>query len=313
MIAVAAVAMAGVRVEVPHTLREVLFVLLGSSIGTGISPELLAGLGDWPLSLAGLLVSVAAVQLGCQWFLTGVCGWERQTAFFAAVPGVTSYVVVLALPTGANTAQVAISQTVRVFLLVALTPSLLSAIEPVTSLPAMPTGPVPELLLTLAAGTAGGLAFRYVGVPAGAMIGAMIASGALHGAGVIDGAFPTGIQIAVFIGLGAVVGSRFADVSLASLRSALSASFGSFVVAVAIAGAAAWAVAAVTGMPFGQVALAFAPGGLDVMAAMAFALQYDTAFVAAHQIARFLSITVYAPIFGRPRRRRPTDETRKSE
>ena len=49
--------------------------------------------------------------------------------------------------------------------------------------------------------------------------------------------------------------------------------------------------------------LAFAPGGIEVMTIMAFALHLDAAFVAAHQLVRFLMITVYAPLLmkrGRP-------------
>ena len=55
---------------------------------------------------------------------------------------------------------------------------------------------------------------------------------------------------------------------------------------------AAW----LTDQPVSQMILAFAPGGIDVMTIMAFALHLDAAFVAAHQLARFLMIAVYAPL-----------------
>lgn len=298
MIAVAAAAMAGVRVDYPATLRNVVFVMLGSALGTGVSPGLLGHLGEWPLSMAILVVAVAVVQLCCQLFLTRICGWDRQTSFFAAIPGMANYVILLALPTGADITRIALSQTVRVFLLVGMTPSLVTAVEGAVSA-ARVTGSPADIALTLVAGTAGGVLFRYVGVPAAPMIGAMTASGVLHGAGLASGYFPPAAQAGLFVALGAMIGSRFAGTTLAMLRDTIMASVGSFVVAVGLSALAAWLAAAVTGQTFGQLALAFAPGGMDVMTTMAFALSLDSAFVAAHQLARFFVIALYAPVFAR--------------
>ncbi|MEX0852261.1 MAG: AbrB family transcriptional regulator, partial [Bauldia sp.] len=242
-----------------------------------------------------------AVQFACQLFLRRVCGWDRLTAFFGAVPGVTSYVLVLALgqPTRADIPRVALSQTVRVFLLVGLTPSVLTLVEGTVAATAMAIGSLPDLALTLVAAVAGGLAFRLVGIPAAPMIGAMVASAVLHGGGLATGAFPPVLQNALLVALGALIGSRFDGTTPAMLRGMLAASLGAFAVAVAVAGFGAWLTAMVTGFSFSQMALAFAPGGLDVMTAMAFALNLDTAFVAAHQLVRFFAITVYAPALAR--------------
>jgi len=310
MVAVAAAATAGVRVVYPTRLRNVIFVLLGSSLGAGVSPELIGHVGDWPLTMAIVLVNVAAVQLACQFFLSRVAGWDRQTAFFAAVPGVTSYVLALALPTGANIPRIALSQTVRLFLLVGLAPSVLAALEGAIST-SRPIGGVDDFALTLIAGTVGGLIFRFVGVPAAPMIGAMVASGIVHGAGLASGYFPQPLQIGLFVALGALIGSRFAGTTFATLRGTLAASLGSFAVAITVAGLSAWLTVAFTGQSFGEVALAFAPGGIDVMTTMAFALHLDSTFVAAHQLARFFVIAVYAPVFARsPRKTNRADSAR---
>ena len=49
------------------------------------------------------------------------------------------------------------------------------------------------------------------------------------------------------------------------------------------------------GLPFGQVWLAYAPGGIEAMAIMAFALHLDAAFVGAHHVLRILGLSLLSP------------------
>jgi hypothetical protein len=104
--------------------------------------------------------------------------------------------------------------------------------------------------------------------------------------------------------LGALVGSRFVGTSLGFLARILVPSFGAFLVATIIATAFGLAVAVVIDIPFDQAIVAFAPGGLDAMMSLALALHMDTAFVAAHQFARFAGIAFGLPFFLRWARRR---------
>ncbi len=275
MVTVAIAAMSGVTVEVPDRLRNVVFVVLGSSLGTGVSPELISHLGHWPLSLIGLAVTVLAVQFICQSFLRYVCKWDGPTAFFSAVPGVTSYVIALALPTRADIRRIALSQTIRIFLLVALLPSLLTAVESAAKAPTHASATALSLAITLGAGTIGGILFHSIGIPAAPMIGAMVASGALHATGVVEGAFPPLLLVAVYIIIGGLIGSRFSGTSLSMLGTTAVASVGAFVLAVGTAGLGTWLVASLLGLTFGQVMLAYAPGGIDVMTAMSVALSLD--------------------------------------
>ena len=61
-------------------------------------------------------------------------------------------------------------------------------------------------------------------------------------------------------------------------------------------------VSRLLGLPFGQVLLAFAPGGLEAMTIMAFALDLDPAYVGAHHLIRFLGLGLLLPLFMGPRR-----------
>ena len=296
MVAVAIAAVAGTEVEVPKSLRNVAFVVVGSFLGTSVSPELVGELPRWPISLAVLVVNLIVLQWAAQTFLHRVCNWDRQTAFFAAIPGLLSYVIALALPTRADTSRVAVSQTIRIFLLVAFLPkavSLMGAVQPgAVAAPATLAG----IAVTLAGGTLGGVVFSFIGVPAAPLLGALLVSGILHGTGLISGGLAQPLMVAAYIVLGSLVGSRFAGTTPKMLSAMAGASLGAFIVTMGVAVLGAMIAAWLTDQPVSQMVLAFAPGGIDVMTIMAFALHLDAAFVAAHQLARFLMIAVYAPL-----------------
>jgi uncharacterized membrane protein AbrB (regulator of aidB expression) len=49
-------------------------------------------------------------------------------------------------------------------------------------------------------------------------------------------------------------------------------------------------------MPFGQIWLGLSPGALEGMGALGIALGFDTAFIAAHHVARLLFLTIAIPV-----------------
>ena len=298
MIAVTAASIGRLDTRLPVPLVEFVFLLIGTALGAGLTPELLRGLGAWPFSLAVLALTVVAVTLGVRSFLVHVSGWDRETAFFSAVPGALSYVIAVAATTGADIRKVAVSQSIRIFLLVAALPAIVVAIEGgPPSGPPVATASWEALALLVAVSTVGGFAFRYLRVPAGLLTGSFAASAFLHGSGLVEGhAARTG-------------GDRRLRPSRRARRQPLRRhqprvpgsdscpSFGAFLVATAIAFVAALIVAAVTGVAIDQAIVAFAPGGLDAMMSLALALHMDTAFVAAHQFARFAGIAFGLPFF----------------
>jgi membrane AbrB-like protein len=300
MIAVGIASLAGLNTRLPLRLLEVVMLMIGITLGNGITPGFLSEIGSWPLSLAGLAVSVVLCQISVQVFLRRVAGWDRATAFFAGIPGALSYVLILASESRADLGKVAIAQSIRLFLLVALLPSLVLAIEPAPVAAAIvPVAPPAGIVLLLLSGAAAGLLFRALRVPAAMLSGSLAASGLLHGMGWVEGGLPGPLIVAVYVVLGTFVGSRFSGITLAALRRLALASLGAFTVALAVASAAGFAVAELTGEPVSQVLIAFAPGGLDAMTALAVALRMDTAYVAVHQLARFAGIALIAPIVTR--------------
>lgn len=55
-------------------------------------------------------------------------------------------------------------------------------------------------------------------------------------------------------------------------------------------------VSSILSMSYGQVFVAFAPGGVEAMAAMALSLGYDPAFVAVHHLYRIILLIFLLPL-----------------
>lgn len=301
MVVVAVAALAGFDARVPVRLRDGIYVLLGVSMAGGVDRDLLARLGEWPPSLAGLAASVVAMIAGSYLYLRRVAGWDAPSAFFGSIPGALSMTLATAEASRADIRRVALSQTLRLFMLVGVLPLVITAVDPDAATP--PASRVVEglgpLALLLGTGLAGAVAGHFARLPAGILIGAFVASGLLHGFGVVGGVLPPVLQVPALVGLGAMLGLRFAGTSPRLLVATLTAGVGAFLTAFAAAVGGAVAVSALTGVDLARLLIAYAPGGLEVMVILAFALDVDPAFVAAHHLARFVAMTALVPLLAR--------------
>src|SRR6202041_1474695 len=161
-----------------------------------------------------------------------------------------------------------------------------------------------ELAELIAASVAVALLLRLIKFPASWMFGAMIGSSVLHGTGLVEGGLPPWGRGGALIGVGALIGSRFARMKPKTLLSHVNAALGSFVIAILISGVFVVLIALTTSVRFGDVVVAFAPGAMDAMLALALTLHIDPIFVGAHHLSRFVFVTIATPgivhLFGRP-------------
>jgi membrane AbrB-like protein len=304
MLAVAAAALAAVPVAVPGSLRTLAFITVGVSMGTAVTPETLRQITQWPLSLALLGLSVIATIRAITWHLERWHRWDHATARFTAVPGALTAVLIMAAASNADVPRVAFAQTVRLLVLVALMPVVLAlfgddgAAAPV---PAQAIAAPADLLVLALAGGAMALLATRLRVPAGALLGAMLASAALHGSGLVSGLLPQPLLVASFIVTGCVIGERFRATRFAVIGAAARAAGESVTLAIILALGFAYAGHLVLGRPVGQLFLAFAPGGIEAMTIMASLLNLDPTFVAGHHLVRFLALSFLGPLW-MPRR-----------
>jgi len=64
------------------------------------------------------------------------------------------------------------------------------------------------------------------------------------------------------------------------------------------------ATALLLSLPVGDVVMAFAPGALEAMTTLAFALNLDPAYVGTHHIARLIFVSLVVPVVVHAIRRR---------
>lgn len=298
-IAVAAGTLLGLPLGFPDWLRAATFVVIGVSMGAGVTPEALATAAAWPISLVVLALAVTIILIGGAWALTRFLRLEPMTAVMMAVPGHLSFVLSLSETLGRDLPRIATVQALRVFVLMLMVPIFAPLLSdgPVPSLPPMPPPmPWPSLLALLAAATVLGLLLNRLSVPAGLILGGLGLSAVLHGAGLATGGVPPWLGVPALALLGALLGTRFRGLTPAVLRVASGAGLLLTGVAMAVSLAAAALISRLLGLPFLDALIAFAPGGLESMMVLALLLGADPAYVALHHVFRLLFLSVLLPI-----------------
>jgi uncharacterized protein len=293
VLAVATAALLGRPVMVPTPLARAGYILIGMLLGAVVTPQTLKGFAAWPASVALAMTATFGMMIATASYLRTVHGWDRLSALLGASPGAMSQVIALSTELGADLPAIAIVQTMRVLLLTTAIPAGLALFGLVA--PAMPvargtTGvsSLADVVLLIVASSASAFALWRLRFPAGLLFGSMAGSAMLHGFGVVQTTLPWWIGSASVIVLGALVGSRFANLTFRLIVGYLGAAFGSCAVSLTVAAAFVLIVTRMFAFPTANVIVAFAPGAQDTMMVLALALHLDPVYVAAHHVARFV-------------------------
>jgi membrane AbrB-like protein len=310
-IAVTLWGLSGRAVPMPRALADAAMLVSGASMGAAVTPAAIAAMGRYPSSLILLLIAVVAISCASAFWLTRVSGWRKDDAVLASVPGALSTVLAVAADRKASVASIAIVQNLRLFVLIALLPSLVVMTGGGDHAGALlgeglPVAGPGEMAFVLLGGLALGTAFERLKVAAPVLLGATMVSTASHATETVTGVIPPVIATGGLVLIGIFISERFRTIQRSTLRKSLVAGIGSFTigmsVAVAFAGLAAW----LAGVSFADGLVAFAPGGIEAMTVLALILGLDPIYVGIHHIARFLSIGLVLPfVVGWLQRARP--------
>lgn len=296
-ISVTIACLCGVRMHIHPLLRDACFICVGISMGAAVTPEVFEAARKWPLSFIILPVAIVVLLYVAFWILHSLFAYDRTTAMLAASPGHLAYVMGLAADTRCDLAAVGVIQSVRVLALTLAVPIIVELLELRDMTPVAPQEPlgVVVLLISLVASVAAGLVFRKLRFPAAVMLGGLVVSLSTHITGFTRGGLPEWMMIGTYIILGCIIGSRFTGVSIRHLRTAFLAGAVVTVAVVAVSGIFSLLIAWLTGVPLNAVMIAYAPGGLETMAAMAIMMHADTTYVAGHHVFRLLFLSVLMP------------------
>lgn len=303
MLATFVVSLMRVPMAVPMQFRSVILGVIGVFLGASFTPETFDQAAKWPISMIAVLIYVPVITVIITWFYTKIARLDPATALFSATPGGLTPMIVLGAAAGGNEQEIALTQGLRVLLLVMSAPVFALMI---TGVVASGHGDSHAVQMTLNEGLLTGvcalvtvLVFRKIGVPASYMTGAMAASMVLHVTGIVEGNLPDWLLAGSLLILGSAIGSRFSGVKLSVLARLAGYSVLATLAVLAFTGGVAWFVAQWLDLDFIAVLLAFAPGGVAEMSLIALALDVEPSFVAFHHIVRIFEIVLLAPLMAK--------------
>src|SRR2546423_4060762 len=300
IVAVSVAALSGRPVFVPPQVGRAVYVILGLALGVSVTPETVATMVTWPLSMLALTIAMIGITTSVMAYLKFVHSWPTLDALFAAAPGALAQAMALAQDTGANVRAIAMVQTVRLFILAVALPLIFAAFG-VAGLPPPRGGNAPMMqslaelgVLVLASSGAALLAFR-VNLPVGLIVGAMAASGVLHGGGFVHAFLPVPVAICSFVVMGAMIGTRLGGADIRQLARLGLVGIGALAVGTTVGFLFAPAVAAPVSPRLAHVVVASAPGPSEATSLIGLALHLDPVFVGVHHLARFTFMSLVLP------------------
>lgn len=277
-------------------------IVLGLAIGSAFSPEMANRAGEMAVSLSFVIPYVLFLgAIGYPYFRTFL-KYDPATAFLAALPGGFQSMVAIGEDSGADLRRLSIIHGTRIIVIVFAVPlwiqfsgtTDLAGVIPVSATFAAIT--LKEALILLTCGALGYWGALKLGISGAAIIGPMLASGAVHMLGFAHARVPVELVNAAQVAIGVHIGCQFAGITGRELVSTVSVAFGYAILL--LAGAAAFTLLIVwtTGLDPNAVALAYAPGGQPEMNLIALVLDIDPAYVALHHLLRVMVIVLGAQV-----------------
>lgn len=305
----AALALAGVRMDLPGPVKPVAHGAIGLILGASITPETFARAAQWPLSLVVMTAGMILVTCAAALYYARIAGYDRLTAVAASLTGGLTNVVSVAIDLGAHPASTVIGQLFRLTAVVAILPLgyaiwLGTAADVPDAAPALVHSGA-NLWVILLAWPAYALS-RRMHLPVADMMGPLLASAvcAMLGYALV---LPVWALAAIFAAVGALIGIRFYGLRAASLIRTGGHAVMATLILLACSALLAYPVSQAAGVPYHVALLAVAPGGVAEIAILATILGMDPVFVTFHQIFRNIVLNALAPVVLSRLRRRPHD------
>ncbi|NVK41142.1 MAG: AbrB family transcriptional regulator [Oceanospirillaceae bacterium] len=296
VICVTLAALLGLPVGMPKATTSAVSLFLGISVALNLDAGLLQQLGHWKLSVLLLCLMLALLLTLLFRYYSRQPGWQRIEALFCSVPGNLAIMLSLAADTTADLRRVALVHSIRVCFLVTLLPLFFPIAERRLSIAAVQIAHPERLLLVLLLGLAIGTLLSRLRLPAAMLFGGFAAALTVKQVLGWEHGLPDGLMIGLLIVLGSAIGARFNAVRLSQVLPELWAALGGLMITLLICGVFAGGLWYFLGVSWIQAMLAYAPGGIEVMIAIAMNQQVDAVFVASHQILRMIAMSLLIPL-----------------
>jgi uncharacterized protein len=310
MTACVGAALAGMRLRGMGQVSVGARTVLGLAVGAAITPALLAQMPVMAWTLAMVPVYVGLIALIGVPFFHRLWGFDRTTAYFAAMPGGLQDMVVFGIEAGGDARALSLIHATRVLIIVLTAPFVLVWLYDVTlDAPiGAPMASLPpwQLALLVVAALVGWKGGERIGLFGAAILGPMIVAAVLSLTGILHTRPPAeAINVAQVL-IGMTIGVYFTGITLRELARDVAA--GAVFALILAAVAAGFMVLArnLGGAPGVEAFLSFAPGGQAEMAVLGIVVGADLGFIVLHHVTRIVLVILGAPILARAVLRRKT-------
>lgn len=299
----------------PADLRAVVQICSGAIIGCRFTRDDVRQLRQVLASTLILVAALLGFTVAFAFLIARVSPLSPATALLACAPGGVSDLAILAPDFGADPRQVALIQLFRFVFVLTLFPPLVkrwyphgagtpgeapapAGAEGTPETPPPPKGrgeALGEAGLALGAAAAGGFLFRWLGVPAGAVIGSICAT-LLVNVLVRSLSLPRAARFIVQVCCGCFVGCQITREALASIGTLL-LPMGLVVVEVlCMAFITSWLIGKLTKLDRPTALFSCIPGGIAEMSLLSEELGLDTPKIVAAHTCRIITVIVLMPL-----------------
>jgi membrane AbrB-like protein len=293
-------ALLGAKITVPNAARSPMMVVLGVMLGGGVSPELVGRAPQYAASLVALALVIITSTAACFAFFRLVGRFDRTTAFYSAVPGGLSEMILMGETYGGDPREIATVHAGRIFFVVLTLPFVMQALSGISigarPLPGVPILTIAPLDLVLFAATciAGVIGATFVRNATSILLIPLLLSAIVHGSGFSSFQAPTELVVVAQLVLGLSLAARFTGAKLKAIGRTLLLTLTASVLLLAISASFAFGASAVVGVDILGLLLSYAPGGVAEMSLVALALHIDAAIVVIHHLVRLFIVTILA-------------------
>lgn len=296
-------ALGGVSLKGAGQIGVAARTILGVAVGASITPQLLGNLPDMAVTLAIVPIYIGVIAIVGVPFFARVCGFDRATAYYAAMPGGLQDMVIFGQEAGGDVRALSLIHATRVLVIVTVAPILLVGIMDGTlsnpiGVPAVDL-PGHEMMLMVLAALIGWKGGEKIGLFGASILGPMIATAILSLAGFLHHRPPAEAILTAQFFIGLTIGTYYVGITLRELRHDVLAGVAYVFVLAGLAAVVTLIVSNLGLSPALETFLAFAPGGQAEMAVLAIVSGADLGFVVLHHILRIVLVITGAPILAR--------------
>ena len=303
MTAATIASISGAPIKVPPIFRNCMVAILGVLLGTQFTPGIFSDISNWYAGIIGVIISIIIMMFIGIIILRYIGKYDSVTAFFSAIPGGLSEMILVGNTFGGDDKKIAISHAARVLtavFLIAFYFRLFESYEPTAnSILTQNDFNLSGILILIGCAFIGYPFAMILRIPASQLVGPLVLSAGFSLTGLVNTALPEELVIISQIILGAAIGARFAGSAFCILIKPLLLSVLVGIIMVSCAGLIAFILGKIIGAPSSILFLALAPGGLAEMSIIALSMNADSAFVSSHHVLRIAILVIVAPIIFR--------------